>query len=99
MDLSHVIVGPIVTEKAERQKAGRVFTLRVAPKATKIDIKNALRRFYDVDVASVRTMRMASKVRQVGRGTYITKRKPFKKVLVTLTAKSKALDIASFQSS
>tara|TARA_Y100000310_G_scaffold320952_1_gene377952 strand:- start:160 stop:459 length:300 start_codon:yes stop_codon:yes gene_type:complete len=99
MDLSQVIVGPVVTEKAERLKGvNRTYTIRVAPKATKIDVKNALDKYYDVEATSVRVMRMPSKVRQIGRGKFLTKRKPFKKVMVTISQKSKPLDIANFKS-
>lgn len=99
MDLSRVIVGPVVTEKAERLKAvNRTYTIRVAPKATKIDVVNALAKYYDVEATSVRVMRMPSKVRVVGRGRVLTKRKPFKKVMVTISEKSKPLDIANFKS-
>lgn len=98
MELSQVVVGAIVTEKAERLKGvNRTYTIRVAPRATKIDVRNALEKFYDVDVTSVRVMRMPSKTRAVGRGKVITKRKPFKKVMVTLSPKSKPLDIANFK--
>lgn len=98
MELSQVVVGPVVTEKAERQKAvSRTYTIRVAPRATKIDVSNALTKYYDVEVTSVRVMRMPSKTRAVGRGKVITKRKPFKKVMVTLSKKSKPLDIANFK--
>lgn len=97
MDLSHVIIGSLVTEKAERLKAGKTYTLLVAPKSTKIEVQNALQKFYDVDVASVRTLRTPSKTRQFGRGQTMQKRKPAKKVMVTLTPKSKALDIATFK--
>ncbi|PIR53914.1 50S ribosomal protein L23 [Candidatus Peregrinibacteria bacterium CG10_big_fil_rev_8_21_14_0_10_42_8] len=98
MELSQVVVGAIVTEKAERLKGvNRTYTIRVAPNATKVDIANALTKFYDVEVTSVRTMRMPSKTRAVGRGKVITKRKPFKKVMVTLSPKSKPLDIANFK--
>ena len=98
MDLSRVIIGEIVTEKAARLKAARTHTLRVSNKATKIDVKNALRRYYDVDVTSVRAIRTNSKTRQFGRGSTMIKRKPGKKVMVTLAPKSKPLDIASFKS-
>lgn len=97
MDLSHVIVGPVVTEKAEALKLAKTYTLRIAPKATKIDVKNALKAYYDVDVAQVRSLRVPRKTRSVGRGT-MEKRHGYKKVLVTLSQKSKALDISSFTS-
>ena len=98
MELSQVVIGPVVTEKAERMKGlNRTYTIRVAPRSTKVDVSNALTKYYDVEVTSVRVMRMPSKTRAVGRGKVITKRKPFKKVMVTLSKKSKPLDIANFK--
>lgn len=99
MELSRVIVGPVVTEKAERLKgADRTYTIRVAPDATKVDAISALKKYYDVDVVSVRVMRTPSKKRIIGRGKVMVKRKPTKKMMVTLAPKSKPLDIANFKS-
>ncbi len=98
MDLSHVIIASVVTEKAERLKADdkhRTYTLTVAPQATKIDVANAIKRFYDLDVASVRVMRTRPKTRSAGRGT-MEKRHRTKKVMVTLAPGSKALDLTAF---
>ena len=97
MELSRVIIGPIVTEKSERMKTAdkRVVTLRVATQATKIDVKSALKKFYDVDAADVRVMRVPKKVRRIGRSKQMEKRQHFKKVMVTLAAKSKALDLTA----
>jgi large subunit ribosomal protein L23 len=98
MDLSRVIVGPIETEKSERMKASdRTYTIKIAPNATKIDVKSALRKYYDVEATSVRVMRTTSKTRTVGRGKTMRKRKPFKKAMVTISAKSKPLDVANFK--
>ncbi|MBT4119423.1 MAG: 50S ribosomal protein L23 [Candidatus Peribacter sp.] len=98
MDLSRVIVGPVDTEKSERMKASdRTYTIRVAPNATKIDVRNALRKFYDIEAVSLRVMRTNSKTRAVGRGRVITKKKGFKKMMVTISEKSKPLDIANFK--
>ena len=58
MDLSRIIIGPVTTEKSERQKVHRTYTLTVHPAATKVDVQNALKRQYDVDVASVRLIRV-----------------------------------------
>lgn len=97
MDLTRVIVGQIVTEKSERQKMDRTYTLHVDQNANKIDVKNALKEHFDVEVSSVRVMRTTGKERQLGQGRVIQKRHPAKKVLVTLTKKSKALDLAQFK--
>jgi large subunit ribosomal protein L23 len=98
MDLTRIIMGPIVTEKAEILKASdthRTYTLRVSPRATKVDVKNALKRFYDVDVSSVRIINTRPKTRAVGRGT-MEKRHRMKKMLVTLAKDSKVLDLTAF---
>ncbi len=99
MDLTRVIISPVITEKAERLKAtpgAKVYTMIVAKFATKIDVRNALKRFYDVDVKHVRVSRVQPKTRMVGAGT-MEKRHTMKKVMVTLTKDSKALDLAAFQ--
>lgn len=99
MDLSHVIIGPIVTEKAERLKAGakRTFTLSVHRDATKILVKHALRKYYDIDVDRVRMFVTRGKIRSLGGGRTMAKRPTMKKALVTLKPKSKPLDLASFK--
>ncbi len=97
MDLTRIILGPIATEKAERGKEARTYTLRIAEGATKIDVKKALKRFYDVEAVSVRVMRVGPKTRLIGAGREMTKRKRMKKVLVTLSEKSKALDLVQFK--
>lgn len=97
MELSHVIIGSIVTEKAERLKTERSYTLKVLPRATKVDVKKALKEFYDIDAVSVRVIRVGHKERAVGPYKIFTKRHPFKKVIVTLDAKSKPLDLTQFK--
>ncbi len=100
MDLARVIIGPVVTEKAERLKTGQathMHTLWIVPAATKIEVKNALKRYYGVDVASVRVMRTRAKTRMLGRGIEMEKRHAGKKVIVTLAKDSKQLDLAAFQ--
>ncbi len=99
MDLSRVVIAPVVTEKAERLKGvNRTYTIRVAPNATKVDVINALKKYYDVEATSVRTMRTPKKTRVIGRGKVLTKRHSTKKVMVTISQKSKPLDIANFKS-
>lgn len=98
MDLSRVIIGPVDTEKSERMKAtDRTYTIKVAPNATKIDVRNALRKYYDIEAKNIRVLRSPSKTRLVGRGKVITKRKGFKKMMVTISEKSKPLDVANFK--
>lgn len=98
MNLEHIILGPIISEKAERfRTSNRTYTLRVAPGATKVDVRRALERFYDVEISSIRMMRVGRKVRAFGKGGLLEKRHRVKKALITLTPKSKVLDLAAFQ--
>jgi len=96
MDLTRVIIGSVMTEKSERLKNANTFTVHVRPDATKIDVKKALKKYYDVEVESIRVMRVRGKTRAVGQGKELEKRHPMKKMLVTLGKKSKALDLSSF---
>ncbi len=97
MDLSSIIIGPVVTEKAERFKTERVYVIKVQLHATKIDVKNALRKFFDVEVESIRVLLTRPKTRIVGQGKVMQKRHRSKRMIVRLTKQSKALDFASFR--
>jgi large subunit ribosomal protein L23 len=99
MHLSSIIIGPVVTEKAERLKTMGTYTIRVHPVATKVDVKNALRKYYDVEVASIRTLRTRPKTRTGQKGGTIEKRHRSKRMIIRLAKKSKALDLMHFQAS
>ena len=100
MDIMQVILGPVVTEKAERLKLEpkKKHVLRIAGKATKIDVKNALKKLYDVDVETVRVLRTLPKSRTIGRGRTMEKRHREKRAIVTLSSKSKNLDLSTVKS-
>ncbi len=99
MELTKVILGTIVTEKSERLKASaqHTYTMRVHPAAKKIDVKNAINRYYDTKVATVRMIKVWPKTRTLQTGGVMEKRHASKKALVTLAPKSKPLDLASFE--
>jgi large subunit ribosomal protein L23 len=99
MDLTRVIVGQIVTEKTERLKGDRAYTVQVSPDATKVDIDRALRTYFGVEPVSVRVIRVRPKARLVGPNKIFTKRHRSKKAIVTLSKDSKPLDIANFKAS
>jgi large subunit ribosomal protein L23 len=98
MHLSSVIIGPVVTEKAEKLKTAGTYVIRVQPAATKIDVKNALRTYYDVEVASIRTLRTVPKTRRNNQGIVMEKRRRQKRMIVRLR-KSNILDLSNFQTS
>lgn len=90
--LAQIIVKPLDTEKAfGGQKDGK-FTFHVKSDASKIEIKDAVEKYYGVKVKSVATTKVRAKTRKVGRGRTIQKRSPAKKAIVT-TVGAKAIDI------
>ncbi|MBI4129587.1 50S ribosomal protein L23 [Candidatus Peregrinibacteria bacterium] len=97
MDLANVIVGSVLTEKSERLKAARTHTLRIASAATKLEVRQALKKLYDVDVERVRVFFVRPKRRLLGSGRVMEKRHRWRKALVTLREGSRALDLASFR--
>ena len=99
MELSRVILGPVTTEKSERLKSERTYTIRVSPAATRIEVKLALEKFFDVQVMSVRIMQVRQKSRMLNANRSLTKRHAQKRALVTLSTKSKTLDLAQFKTS
>ena len=83
MNVHDVIRRPLVTEKSTvARETGNLVTLAVDPRASKYDIQRAVETLFDVKVLDVRTMRMAPKLRRVGKNQG---RKPeWKKALVRL---------------
>jgi ribosomal protein L23 len=98
MDLTQVITGEVATEKAERQKANKTYTLKVNPKATKVSVNHALRKHYGVEPKNIRILKVVAKRRLIARGKFVNKRNASKRALVTLSKKSKAFDISNFAS-
>ncbi len=83
---------PLDTEKAfGGQKTGK-FIFQVKNDASKIEVKDAVEKYYGVKVKSVRTIKIRPKTRKVGRGREIQKRSPAKKAIVT-TIGAKQIDV------
>jgi len=70
MDLYHVIIRPLVTEKSTHQAArhspqrGGAYSFEVHPDANKVQIKDAVQKLYGVKVLSVRTSNRQGKLRR-----------------------------------
>lgn len=77
-----VLRRPVVTEKVTRQTARNQYTFEVALTATKIQIKEAVQRAFNVNVVSVNTSRLMGKRRRLGRHWGSTP--TWKKAVVTI---------------
>jgi len=83
MNLHDVIRKPLVTEKSSiGREEGNLVTLAVDPRANKHDVKRAVETLFDVEVVRVRTMRMPTKTRRVGK--FMGRKPEWKKALVVL---------------
>ena len=90
-DLSQVLIRPIVTEKTtDMSGQGNKFVFQVALDSNKVEIRQAVEKFFGVKVLDVRTMRMTGKPKRV---RLVTGRRPdWKKAIVTL-AEGEVIDV------
>ena len=77
-----IIVKPIITEKSSTGVAEGKYTFKVAKKATKVQIANAVEALFNVKVLSVNTMTVKGKEKRVGANS--GKRPDWKKAIVTI---------------
>ena len=87
-----IILKPVLTEKSMNAMAEKKYTFKVAPEATKSQIKEAVEKMFDgTKVASVNTANYDGKVKRRGRTEGRTSK--FKKAYVTLTAESADIEL------
>ena len=77
-----IIIAPVITEKSNDELQIGKYTFEVNKKATKIDIKNAVEKLFEVKVLNVNTMTVKGKEKRVGRR--IGKTADWKKAVVTI---------------
>ncbi|MBK8232027.1 MAG: 50S ribosomal protein L23 [Candidatus Eisenbacteria bacterium] len=79
---------PLVSEKGTVLRAkNNAYVFQVAPESNKIEIANAIKSIFKVEVATVRTLNVKGKPKRMGR--YEGKRADWKKAVVTLKGDSK----------
>lgn len=91
--LHGVLRYPHITEKSTLEKEkreGRVVAFKVAPDATKTEIKRAVETIFEVKVEKVRTANYMGKVKRQGR--YSGRRPLWKKAYVTLKPGQKEME-------
>ena len=93
-NLSHydVIVSPIITEKATMVSENNQVVFRVAPKATKPEIKAAVEALFGVKVTAINTLVRKGKAKRFkGR---VGRQSDIKKPIVTLAA-GQSIDVST----
>ena len=93
MSILHtILVRPFETEKAYAGQQKGKYIFEVSPSANKLQVAQAVKKYYGVEVESVRIIKTPAKYRQGGRGREITKRASIKKAIIT-TVGSKPIDV------
>lgn len=77
-----IILAPVVTEESSDGIGEGKYTFKVNKKATKIDIKRAVEKLFEVKVLSVNTVTVKGKEKRVGRN--VGKTSDWKKAIVTI---------------
>jgi large subunit ribosomal protein L23 len=77
-----ILLSPLVSEKAAVSESLNTYTFKVDPKATKIEIKKAVKQVYGVEPKNVRIINVNAK--WVRRGNTYGRRRDWKKAMVTL---------------
>ena len=77
-----IIIAPVVTEKSSDGIQEGKYTFKVNKKATKVDIKNAVEKLFEVKVLNVNTVTVKGKEKRVGRN--VGKTSDWKKAIVTI---------------
>ena len=92
MVAEEIIIRPIITENSLYAKEEGKYTFEVSKKATKIDIKYAVEKLFDVKVVDVKTMNVKGKLRR--RGVHTGRTSDWKKAIVTIATKNTQLKYA-----
>ena len=82
MVAENVILAPVVTEKSSSDMQQGKYTFKVAKNATKVDIKNAVEKLFEVKVLKVNTITVNGKEKRVG--VHQGKTSDWKKAIVTI---------------
>jgi large subunit ribosomal protein L23 len=84
MKIYSTLIRSLVTEKSSMLQSKGQYSFEVRRDATKIDVKNAVKAIYGVDVEKVTISILPKKTRLFGKGKVMTKRPVTKKAIVKL---------------
>ena len=88
MVAEEIIIAPVVTEKSSADMQEGKYTFKVAKKATKVEIRNAVEKLFEVKVLSVNTTTVKGKEKRVG--VHQGRTSDWKKSIVTIDTEASA---------
>lgn len=89
MELTQILIKPIITEKSMKDASLGWYTFSVNRAANKKEIKKAVEDQFKVNVLMVKTQTVKGKTKRVGRRRQEVKGSPWKKAIVKLGAEQK----------
>ena len=89
MTAQEIIIRPIITEKSSFAQSEGKYTFEVNKKATKIQIRNAVEKLFEVKVLDVTTMNVKGKPKR--QGVHEWKTSDWKKAVVTIATTEKEM--------
>ena len=89
MDASQVIIRPVVSEKSYGLLEDNVYTFVVHPRATKIEVREAVEAIFNVRVVKVNTLNRKGKRKRNRRSATFGTRSDTKRAIVTLAPGSR----------
>lgn len=85
-----VLIKPVISERSMDDAQAKKYTFNVAVDANKTEIKSAVEEAFGVEVVKVNVMNNDGKVKRQGK--YVGRTASYKKAIVTLSEKSKAIE-------
>lgn len=85
-----VLIKPVISERSMDDAQAKKYTFKVAVDANKTEIKSAVEEAFGVEVVKVNVMNNDGKVKRQGK--YVGRTAAYKKAIVTLSEKSKAIE-------
>ncbi|HPF18130.1 MAG: 50S ribosomal protein L23 [Bacillota bacterium] len=85
-----VLIKPVISERSMDDAQAKKYTFKVAVDANKTEIKSAVEEAFGVEVVKVNVMNNDGKVKRQGK--YVGRTASYKKAIVTLSEKSKAIE-------
>ena len=82
MSPEDIILAPVITEKSNDGLQAGKYTFKVNKKATKVDIRNAVEKLFEVKVLNVNTVMVKGKEKRMGKTS--GKTSDWKKAIVTI---------------
>ena len=89
MDLTNIIISPIISEKSMDDVSKTKFTFKVNKNASKNLIKKAIETRFKVNVVELKTLNMKGKTKRFGQRRIETKTSGFKKAVAVLKSGQK----------